>query len=65
MVDVEYVRRTKRRVTLQELKECANTPGNPLSHGFGLVTRGRLSVVGVKKEEWDYILELEEKEDEE
>ena len=54
MVDVQYKRKLKRNITLQELK----------SHGalseMPLVRRGnRLSVMPVTAEEWEFILGLE------
>ena len=54
MVDVRYVRKLKRTVTLRELKHH-----EPLS-GMRLLQRGnRLSIMPVTEEEWNYILELE------
>jgi len=54
MVDVRYVRKLKRVITLTELKvqpELADLP---------LLRRGnRLSVMPVNKQQWDHILSLE------
>lgn len=58
MVDVEFVRKLDRLISLTEIKSLAGTAGNELEN-FALVKRGRLSVVQVKPEEWDYILSLE------
>lgn len=58
MVDVKYVRPLKRLISLPELKAIALTKGSPLEQ-FALVKRGRLSVIPVKEDEWNYILELE------
>lgn len=55
MVDVKFVRRLARNITLKELKEQADALGD-----FPLVRRGnRLSVMPVSREQWDYILGLE------
>jgi len=54
LVDVAYVRKLKRTITLTELKECPELEGLPL------VRRGnRLSVMPVSPEQWRYILERE------
>jgi len=54
LVDVKYKRKLKREITLQELKE------NKKLEGFRLNQKGnRLSVIPVKKSEWDLILSLE------
>lgn len=54
MVDVQYVRKTKRNISLQELKE------NPKLADFALVRRGnRLSVMPVSEPEWQAILDME------
>ncbi|MDH3900406.1 MAG: EVE domain-containing protein [Gammaproteobacteria bacterium] len=54
MVDVRFVRKLKRVVTLTELKEQPDLADLPL------VRRGnRLSVMPVSKQQWDYILSLE------
>lgn len=56
MVDIKYVRELKRPITLQELKQLPQLEDMPL------VRRGnRLSIMPVKKEHWDLILELENK----
>ena len=54
LVDVKYKRKLKREITLQELKE------NKKLKDFRLNQKGnRLSVIPVKKSEWDLILGLE------
>lgn len=54
LVDVKYKRKLKREITLQELK------GNKKLEDFRLNQKGnRLSVIPVKKSEWDLILGLE------
>ena len=54
LVDVQYKRKLKREITLQELKE------NKKLEDFRLNQKGnRLSVIPVKKSEWDLILDLE------
>ena len=54
-VDVGYVRKLKRTITLAELKEQAAALGD-----FSLTRRGnRLSVMPVTKQQWDYVLALE------
>lgn len=55
MVDVKFVRRLKRTISLEELKGHADALGD-----FPLLRRGnRLSIMPVTKEQWDYILGLE------
>ena len=55
MVDVKFVRRLKRTISLQELKAHAEA----LSY-FPLLQKGsRLSVMPVSEEAWEYILGLE------
>ena len=60
MVDLKYVRHTKRTITLTELKEiAANDPDGPLAD-FPLVRRGnRLSIMPVTDAQWALILGLE------
>ena len=54
LVDVEYVRKTKRPITLKELKE------HPALADFRLNQRGnRLSIFPVDKKHWDVVLSLE------
>lgn len=54
MVDIKFVRKLKRNITLSELKTH-----DALSE-LALVKRGnRLSIMPVTAEQWDYILELE------
>ena len=55
MVDVRYKRKTKRLISLSEIKQYADQ-----LDGFALIRRGnRLSVMPVSKEHWDFILSLE------
>lgn len=55
MVDMKFLRRTKRLVSLEEIKQHADR-----LEDFPLVRRGnRLSIMPVSKEHWDYILSLE------
>ncbi len=54
MVDIKYIRHTKRVISLAELKEC-----EPLEN-MQLVRKGnRLSIMPVMAEEWSTILKLE------
>jgi predicted RNA-binding protein with PUA-like domain len=54
MVDVRFVRKLKRTITLAELKD------RPELQGLALVRKGnRLSVMPVEAEHWDFILGLE------
>ncbi len=54
MVDVKFVRRLKRTITLEELKRL------PDLSDFPLTRRGnRLSIMPVTEEQWKIILELE------
>ena len=54
MVDLKFLRRLKRTITLQELKE------HPQLADMPLVRKGnRLSVMPVAAAEWDFILGLE------
>ncbi|WP_085215317.1 EVE domain-containing protein [Methylomagnum ishizawai] len=54
MVDVRFVRKLKRTLTLAELKE------RPELDGLALLRRGnRLSILPVSPEQWDFILALE------
>jgi predicted RNA-binding protein with PUA-like domain len=53
-VDVRYVRKLKRIVTLSELKK------HPEVSGLPLLRRGnRLSIMPVSRQQWEYILTLE------
>jgi len=55
MVDVKFVRRLQRPITLDELKTHDDDLGD-----FPLLRKGnRLSVMPVTAEQWDYILGLE------
>lgn len=56
MVDVKYLRKLKRLVTLRELKLHKTLAD------MRLLKRGnRLSILPIEKKEWDYILNLENK----
>jgi predicted RNA-binding protein with PUA-like domain len=56
MVDVKFVRRFKKTITLNDLKNEKKLVDMPL------VKRGnRLSVMPVGKKEWDHILKMEKK----
>jgi len=62
MVDVKYVRDTKRYIPLHELKEKHlehKSNKGPLAN-LALFTKARLSVQGLTTEEFNYILELED-----
>ena len=55
MVDVKFVRKFKRVITLDELKQHADALGD-----MALLRKGnRLSINPVSKEQWEYILALE------
>ena len=55
MVDVKYRRKTRRLISLAEIKENAGR-----LEGFPLIRRGnRLSIMPVSGEHWDFILSLE------
>ena len=55
MVDIRFKRKTRRLISLAELKQHEDRLQN-----FALVRRGnRLSVMPVEKEHWNFILELE------
>jgi len=59
MVDIRYKRKTKRVITLEELKRHERA-----LEGFVLLRRGnRLSVMPVSKRHWDFILSLEKRAD--
>lgn len=63
MVDVKFVRMLNRFIPLSELKRLHiqhKNDGGPLKT-MSLFTRSRLSVQPVTKEEWDYIISLENK----
>jgi len=54
-LDLRYKRKTRRLISLAELKEHSDRLG-----GFALVRRGnRLSVMPVSAEHWQFILSLE------
>ncbi|RPH98779.1 MAG: EVE domain-containing protein [Lysobacterales bacterium] len=55
MVDVKFRRRTRRLISLEEIKQHADR-----LEGFALICRGnRLSIMPVDKPHWDLILALE------
>jgi len=55
MVDVKFVRKLKRCITLNELKEHSDVLGD-----MPLLRKGsRLSIMPVSKKHWNYILKLE------
>ena len=55
MVDIRFVRKTRRLISLSELKTHMEQLEN-----FALVRRGnRLSIMPVSREHWDFILSLE------
>jgi len=55
MVDISYKRKTRRLISLAELKQHEK-----ILAGFALIRRGnRLSVMPVEKHQWDFILNLE------
>ena len=55
MRDVEFRRKTRRLISLEEIKQHAER-----LEGFPLIRRGnRLSVMPVSEEHWDFILSLE------
>lgn len=55
MVDMKFLRRTKRLISLDEIKQHADR-----LEDFPLIRRGnRLSIMPVEKAHWDYILSLE------
>ena len=63
MVDVKYKRDLKRYIPLHELKELHlehKAAKGPLAN-LALFTKARLSVQPLTKEEFDFILELENK----
>ena len=56
MVDVKYVRKLKRTISLAELKDYADGK----LRDFPLLRKGnRLSIMPVSKPQWDFILDLE------
>ncbi|KAK9716983.1 hypothetical protein K7432_006507 [Basidiobolus ranarum] len=59
MVDVKFVRKLKRFISLKELQGYKSTKLSKMP----LINRGRLSVQPVGKEEFDFVLSLEHKED--
>lgn len=63
MVDVKFDRDLKRFISLNELKQyhlMHKKSGGPLAN-LSLFTRSRLSVQGLNDEEWNFIIDLENK----
>ena len=59
MVDVKYRRKTRRMISLEEIKRYSDR-----LEGFPLIRRGnRLSIMSVSKDHWEFILELEQAND--
>ena len=59
MVDVKYRRKTRRMISLEEIKQHADR-----LDGLPLIRRGnRLSIMPVSKDHWEFILELEQAND--
>lgn len=59
MRDVKYLRKTRRMISLEEIKQHSDR-----LEGFPLIRRGnRLSIMPVSKDHWDFILELEQAND--
>ena len=55
MVDMKFVRKTKRMISLEEIKGHAEQ-----LEDFALIRRGnRLSIMPVSEEHWNFILSLE------
>ena len=54
MVDIKFIRKLSRTISLKELKQKSEL------EDFPLVRRGnRLSIMPVTKQQWDFILSLE------
>ena len=59
MVDVKYRRKTRRMISLEEIKQNAER-----LEGFHLIRPGnRLSIMPVSKDHWEFILDLEQAND--
>ena len=59
MVDVKYRRKTRRMISLEEIKQHAEQ-----LEGFPLIRKGnRLSIMPVSKDHWEFILDLEQTHD--
>lgn len=63
MSRVKYVRKFKSVISLHEIKRLVAQEKVPELADFALVKRSRLSIVPVKKVEWDYILAMEGKDE--
>ena len=63
MVDVKFVRRLRRFISLSEIRKyyLEHTSNNGPLMNVGVITRKRLSVQPVTKTEFDFILDLESK----
>ncbi|VVT57819.1 uncharacterized protein SAPINGB_P005885 [Magnusiomyces paraingens] len=61
MARVRFVRKMKHVIPLHEIKRLVNQEQVKQLQNFALVKRSRLSVVPVTKPEWDYIMSIEEK----
>lgn len=56
MVDIKYIRHTKRVISLAELKQCEKL------ENMQLVRKGnRLSIMPIQSDEWNYILSMEDR----
>lgn len=64
VVHVEFRRKFRNPVTLSELKEMVKG-GNKVLANMDLLGKGRLSVGKVSKNEWDFVMDLVKKKDEE
>ena len=66
MVDVKYVRPTARYIPLHELKEIhlAHKKNNGPLKDLALFTKARLSVQPLTQQEWDFIIDLQFKDQE-
>jgi len=60
MVDVKFTRRLKRLIPLKELQQYKEEQLKDMV----VVGKGRLSVQPVREREWEFILQLEEKQPE-
>lgn len=61
MARVRFVRKLERVISLAEIKKLVTEEKVKELQQFALVKRARLSVVPVAKEEWDYLLGIEQK----
>lgn len=63
VVHVEFKRKFKYALTLHELKDLAKS--NPVLAKMDLLSKGRLSVGKVSKDEWESIMDILEKREKE